>query len=302
MQAVVTEFLASLGITSLPSWLTLVIASLNVVLIIVMALIVRGVAKRLLSVLHARLLARAPGMEERKRIDTLDRIFGYIVSVVVGVVTIMLVLAELGISIAPLLATAGVVGIAISFGAQSLVKDYFTGFVMLMENQIRVGDSVDVAGKSGTVEEVTLRYVRLRDGEGAVHFVPNSAIATVTNHSRDFAYAVVDIGIGYSANLGYTYEVIQSVGQALRQDSTEGPKIIGDMEILGVTQLADSAVTVRVRMKVQPMDKWSVRRAILARVKEAFETQGIEIPFPQRVVHVVGQNAAPSKDPGYLTD
>lgn len=302
MQAVVTEFLASLGIDALPSWLTLVIASLNVVLIIVMALIVRSVAKRLLSVLHTRLLARAPGTEERKRIDTLDRIFGYIVSVVVGVVTIMLVLAELGISIAPLLATAGVVGIAISFGAQSLVKDYFTGFVMLMENQIRVGDSVDVAGKSGTVEEVTLRYVRLRDGEGAVHFVPNSAIATVTNHSRDFAYAVVDIGIGYSANLGRTYEVIQSVGQALREDATEGSKIIGDMEILGVTQLADSAVTVRVRMKVQPMDKWSVRRAILARVKESFEAQGIEIPFPQRVVHVVPQSAGPAQNHDYLSD
>lgn len=302
MQAVVTEFLASLGISALPSWLTLVIASLNVVLIIVMALIVRSVAKRLLRVLHTRLLARAPGTEERKRIDTLDRIFGYIVSVVVGVVTIMLVLAELGISIAPLLATAGVVGIAISFGAQSLVKDYFTGFVMLMENQIRVGDSVDVAGKSGTVEEVTLRYVRLRDGEGAVHFVPNSAIATVTNHSRDFAYAVVDIGIGYSANLGRTYEVIQSVGQALREDATEGPKIIGDMEILGVTQLADSAVTVRVRMKVQPMDKWSVRRAILARVKESFEAQGIEIPFPQRVVHVVAQSAGSVQNHDHLSD
>lgn len=302
MQAVVTEFLVSLGITSLPSWLTLVIASLNVMLIIVMALIVRSFAKRLLKALHGRLRARAPGVEERKRIDTLDRIFGYILSVVVSVVTVMLVLAELGISIAPLLATAGVVGIAISFGAQSLVKDYFTGFVMLMENQIRVGDSVDVAGKSGTVEEVTLRYVRLRDGEGAVHFVPNSAISTVTNNSRDFAYALVDIGIGYSVNLGRAYEVIHAVGQALRQDSTEGPKIIGDMEILGVNQLSDSAVTVRVRMKVLPMEKWSVRRAILAQIKEAFETQGIEIPFPQRVVHVVAQEPGTSQIAGRLSD
>ena len=150
--------------------------------------------------LHKRLLARAPGVEERKRVNTLDRIFGYILSVVIVVVTVMLVLSEMGISIAPLLATAGVVGIAISFGAQSLVKDYFTGFVMLMENQIRQSDVIDIANKTGTVEEVTLRYVRLRDGDGAVHFVPNSAISTVTNHSRDFAYSVVEIGVAYSVN------------------------------------------------------------------------------------------------------
>jgi small conductance mechanosensitive channel len=287
MQEVATDLLASMGITDIPPWISLVVASLNVVLIVVLALIVRRVAKRLLEVLHARLLSRSSDIEERKRIDTLDRIFSYTLSVIVGVVAIMLILSELGISIAPLLATAGVVGIAISFGAQSLVKDYFTGFVMLMENQIRQGDFIDVASKSGTVEEVTLRYVRLRDGEGAVHFVPNSAITSVTNHSRDFAYAVVELGVSYRANLGRTYEVIQGVGSALRQNPDLSPKIIGDMEILGVTQLADSAVTIRMRMKVKPLEQWGVRRAILAAVKEAFDAQGIEIPYPQRVIHTV---------------
>lgn len=287
MQTVVTEFLASLDVTSLPSWLTMLVASLNVLIIVVLALVARLLVNRLLKVVHSKLLARAPGIEERKRVDTLNRIFGYIVSVVIGVVTTMLVLAELGISIAPLLATAGVVGIAISFGAQSLVKDYFTGFVMLIENQIRQGDFVDVANKSGKVEEVTLRYVRLRDGEGAVHFVPNSAITTVTNHSRDFAYAVVDVGISYNANLGQTYEVIQSVGRSLRDNPETGPKILDNMEILGVNQLADSAVTIRVRMKVQPMEQWGIRRALLAEIKDAFDTQGIEIPYPHRVIRVL---------------
>lgn len=282
-----SELLASFGIVDPPPWMLLAASSLNIVLIIVLALIVRVIASRILKVVHTRLVARAPGSEERKRIETLNRIFGYIVSVVVWVVTGMLVLSELGISIAPLLATAGVVGIAISFGAQSLVKDYFTGFVMLLENQIRQGDFVDVAGKSGHVETVTLRYVRLRDGEGAVHFVPNSAISTVTNHSRSFAYAVVEIGVSYRANLGEVYDVIHEVGSQLREDPNLGLKILDDLEILGVNQLGDSAVTLRLRMKVQPLEQWGVRRAILAALKEAFEVHGIEIPYPHRVIRMV---------------
>jgi small conductance mechanosensitive channel len=287
MQEVVLELLQSFGWQDVPPWLLLVISSLNVVLVIVLALVTRRVLRRLLKVVHQRLVARAPGLEERKRINTLDRIFGYVVSVVISIVAIMLVLAELGISIAPLLATAGVVGIAISFGAQSLVKDYFTGFVMLMENQIRQGDFVDVAGKSGVVEEVTLRYVRLRDGEGAVHYVPNSAITTVTNHSREFAFAVIEIGVSYSANLGKTYEVIKDVGTKLKQDPAFAASILGDTEVLGVQQLADSSVTIRLRMKVLATEKWAVRRALLGALKEAFDAAGIEIPFPQRVVRMV---------------
>lgn len=291
MQELLLDLLTNAGITDIPSWALLLVSSLNVVVIIALALIARKVIGRLLNVVHKRLRARMTGIEERKRIDTIDRIFGYVASVVIGVITVMVVLAELGISIAPFLATAGVVGIAISFGAQSLVKDYFTGFVMLIENQIRQGDFVDVAGKSGSVEEVTLRYVRLRDGEGTVHFVPNSAITTVSNHSRDFAFAVVDIGIGYDANLGQTYDVIKEVGQALRKDPELGDKTLEDIEILGVTALADSAVTVRVRMKVVALEQWGVRRAILARLKQAFEAAGIDIPFPQRVVRIANPAA-----------
>lgn len=290
MQATTIELLSALGVTQIPSWFLLVMSSLNVAIIIIAAIVVRSIAKRLLMTLHKRLLARAPGIEERKRVNTLDRIFGYTLSVVIVVVTVMLVLSEMGISIAPLLATAGVVGIAISFGAQSLVKDYFTGFVMLMENQIRQSDVIDIANKTGTVEEVTLRYVRLRDGDGAVHFVPNSAISTVTNHSRDFAYSVVEIGVAYNVNLGHAYEVVKQVGAQLRMHSEYRQKIIDDIEILGVNQLGDSSVTLRLRMKVQPSEQWGIRRALLAALKEAFEANGIEIPYPQRVVHTVKEN------------
>lgn len=290
MEHLILESLASLGWEHIPKWAVLLISSLNLILIIVLAFVVRRVVGHLLNAIHVRLRKRMAGVEERKRVDTLNRIFGYVASVVIWVITIMVILAELGISIAPFLATAGVVGIAISFGAQSLVKDYFTGFVMLIENQIRQGDFVDVAGKSGYVEEVTLRYVRLRDGEGTVHFVPNSAITTVSNHSRDFAYAVVEIGVGYDVNLGQAYEVIKQVGTELRQDPEFESKILDDIQILGVNALGDSAVTIRIRLKVVALEQWVVRRAILAALKQAFQKSGIEIPFPQRVVRIQNQS------------
>ena len=294
MENVTSKILIALGWESIPAWASMLIASINVIIILIMAMVVRSAVRRLLATVHQRLSARAPGIEERKRVDTLGRIFGYITSVIIGVVTVMLVLSELGISIAPLLATAGVAGIAISFGAQSLVKDYFIGFVMLMENQIRQGDFVEAAGKSGSVEEVTLRYVRLRDGEGAVHYIPNSAITTVTNHSRQFAYAVVEIGVSYTANLGKIYEVITGVGKALREDPEQAPKVLDDIEIQGVNQLGDSSVNIRLRVKTDAAAKWAIRRELLARIKEAFDANGIEIPFPQRVLHVQQEAPPPS--------
>lgn len=290
MQQFILELAQSFGVDELPAWVMLVISSLNVVLIVALALIARRVLRRLLAAAHARWVAHVPGLEERKRIETLNRIAGYLISVIIGIVAVMLVLSELGISIAPLLATAGVVGIAVSFGAQSLVKDYFTGFVMLLENQIRQGDFIEVAGKAGSVEEVTLRYVRLRDGEGAVHFIPNSSITSVTNNSREFAFAVLEIGVSYNANLGQTFEVIKAVGQKIKEDSTFSAAILGDLDIQGVNQLADSAVTIRMRMKVVASEKFALRRALLREIKEAFDEAGIEIPFPQRVVHMVSKS------------
>lgn len=295
MRDALIELLQFMGMTTIPTWLGLVIASIHVILILIGAYVLRSTLNRFLNAVNKRLMDRAPGVEERKRLATLSRIFRYTASIVIGITAGMLVLSELGISIAPFLATAGVAGIAISFGAQSLVKDYFTGFVMLIENQIRQGDFIDAAGKSGTVEVVTLRYVRLRDGEGCVHYIPNSAITTVSNYSRHFAYALIDIGVGYQENLEKVYNVIRQVGTTMREDPDLGAKILDDIEILGVNQLADSAVMVRVRVKVIAMEQWYVKRAFLGRLKEAFDAQGIEIPFPQRTLRMAGSEALPVK-------
>ena len=278
---------SDLGLGQAAGWAKPVLSGVTVLLIVLLALLSAALARRFIMASHKRLAARAEGPEERKRIETLERVFRYIASVVVTVVAFMLVLSELGISIAPILATAGVAGLAIGFGAQSLVKDYFTGFVMLIENQIRVGDVVEVAGKVGAVEELTLRYVRLRDYEGAVHYVPNGAILTVTNRSRLFAFAVMDIGVAYKEDIERVSQVMKETATAFRSEPDWADKILDDLEIAGVDQWADSAVVIKCRLKTMAQEQWAVRRAFLGRLKNAFDRAGIEIPYPHRTVYTL---------------
>ena len=193
---------------------------------------------------------RDPG--QQSRIQTLGRVFRYTAAVVIWLVGGMLVLGELGISVAPLLATAGVAGVAIGFGAQSLIKDYFNGFFLLLEDQLRQGDVVDLGGPSGAVEEVTLRYVRLRNFDGHVIFVPNGEIKIVKNMTRDFAQAVIEVGVAYREEMDEALDVMRQVGQEMRADPVFGPKIADDAEIIGVEKWGDSAVTIRCRLKVIP--------------------------------------------------
>jgi len=271
--------------TELPGWAKALVALTNVFLILLISWALMRASGRVLRALNDQMGRAKPDPEERKRIETLMRVFRYIASVVIGAVTIMLVLSEMGISIAPILATAGVAGLAVGFGAQSLVKDYFTGFVMLLEDQIRVGDLVEVGGKTGAVEEVTLRYVRLRDVEGAVHYVPNGVIATVTNRSRDYAFSLVDVGVAYAENLDRVEGVIRDIGTAMQRDAEFGVRILAPVELMGVEQLADSAVILRCRFKVGPSEQGAVRREFQRRLKQEFDARGIEIPFPSRTVY-----------------
>jgi small conductance mechanosensitive channel len=191
----------------------------------------------------------------------------------------------LGISIAPVLAAAGVVGVAVGFGAQSLVKDYFNGFFLLLENQIRKDDVVEIADKAGLVEEITLRYIKMRDYEGNVHYVPNGQITTVTNRSRDFAYAVMDIRVAYDENIAKVMQIMHEVGASILQDAQLRDKVLDTLEIAGVDNLAESAVIIRCRMKVRPLEQWTIKREYLKRIKNAFDAQQIEIPFPHLTVY-----------------
>ncbi len=288
------DFLVSIGLTDSSELLNLTKTGLRITIIIVVAFVIKMIAGRLITNLKSYLKIKAEeNLEEYKRIDTLGRVFGYIATIVISVIAVIQILNELGISIAPVLAAAGIVGVAIGFGAQSLVKDYFTGFVLLLENQVRQGDVVEVGSKSGFVEEVTLRYIKMRDYGGNVHYVPNGTITTVTNMSREFAFAVIDIGVAYRENIEEVMKVMQSVGKTLRKDEEFKLKILDDMEMAGVDQLADSAVMIRCRFKVIPLAQWSIKREYFKRLKVAFDKKGIEIPFPHVTIYPgVDQNGS----------
>ena len=288
---------ADFNLATLRELLHLSAPALHILIILVLAAIAFRLARRLIRLLKEFMLQRAEdNLEEFKRIETLGRVFRYITSVVITVVAGMLVLSELGISIAPILAAAGVLGLAIGFGAQSLVKDYFSGFFLLLENQIRQGDVVSVADKSGFVEEMTLRYVKMRDYDGNVHFIPNGIITTVTNMSRQFAYAVIDIGVSYREDVDEVLAVMAQVGKELRENEALAPKILADLEIAGVDQLADSSVVLKCRFMVKALEQWTVKRAYLKRIKEVFDERGIEIPFPHLTIYpgVLKDGTAPA--------
>ncbi|WP_370262848.1 mechanosensitive ion channel family protein [Limnobacter sp.] len=255
------------------------------VVVIIAALVVLRIVKAAIDRVGGRMQSRGKTLDDQKRVETLTRVLKYIANVVILLLGALIALGTIGISIAPVLAAAGVVGLAVGFGAQSLVKDYFTGVVLLIENQIRAGDFVEIGGKSGTVENVTLRYVRLRDAQGNVHFVPNGQISSVTNSTMDFAYALIEVGIAYKEDVDSALKVMQTVGEQMAEDEELKSKILEPISVMGVQALADSAVTLRVRFKTTPGDQWALRREYFKRIKAAFDKVGIEIPFPHLTLY-----------------
>ncbi len=256
-------------------------AGLRIVVIVLLSWLAVVVSQRAIWTLRTRIASRMSDSGSVRRAETLGRVGRYLAAVVISLLAGTLVLSELGVSVAPILGAAGVAGLAVGFGAQSLVKDYVTGLFLLVEDQIRQGDVVKLDDHSGVVEEVTLRYVRLRDYDGHVHFVPNGAITSVVNMGRDHAQAVVDIGVAYTASLDATMKLMIDVAARLRSDPVYAGRILGDLEMAGIERLADSAVIIRARFKVAPLEQWTVRREFLRRLKLAFDDAGIEIPFPQ---------------------
>lgn len=280
------NLLATLGLSDPQTLWLLIKTSLRILLIMVIAAILIKISSKLIIKLKQHLKERAGGdAEELKRIDTLGRVFRYIASILIVVIAIVEVLHQLGISIAPILAAAGVVGVAVGFGAQSLIKDYFNGFFLLLENQIRQGDVVEAGGKGGFVEEVTLRHIKMRDYDGNVHYVPNGIITTVTNMSRGFAHSVIDIGVAYRENVDEVMQIMREVGEDMRTDEEFQFKILDNLEMAGIDKLGDSAVTIRCRFKVKALEQWTVRREFFKRIKEQFDKRGIEIPYPHLTVY-----------------
>lgn len=280
------QMIQQLGFTDYEQFLLIAHGVIKVLVILLVAFILLKLTGNLIKNVRLHLNQRAgDNLEESKRVDTMCRVMRYVLTVIIYAVTVIEILNEIGISIAPILGAAGVVGLAVGFGAQSLIKDYFNGFFILLENQIRQGDVVVAGDKAGFVEEVTLRHIRMRDYDGDVHYVPNGIITTVTNKSRDYAQSVIDIRVAYREDINTVIEVMQQVGDELYRDEIYSAKILTPLEMAGVDRLDDSAVIVRCRFKVLPLEQWTVRREYFKRIKYAFEKHNIEIPYPHLTLY-----------------
>ena len=250
----------------------------RIAVILLVAWALQAVAGRIIRAFRDRMAARTSSADELRRIDTVRTAFVRVATVVIVLIAGTAVLGELGISVAPILATAGVAGLAIGFGAQSLIKDYFNGFFLLLEDQIRDGDVVEILGRAGEVEDVTLRHVRLRDGDGYVHFIPNGEIKTVINRTRGHGYATIDAGVAGDVDCDAAFQAMRDVGAALRADPKFGPLILADVEVFGVERWELWGMLLRCRIKVLPPERDSVRREFTLRLAREFQARGLRTP------------------------
>jgi len=233
------------------------------------------------------LLPRAEGedAEASARTRTLVPLFIGVTRVVILLIAGLLMLSELGLDIAPLLAGAGILGLAVGFGAQTLVKDFLTGAFIILEDTIGVGDVVNVAGHAGIVESMGVRTIRLRDLAGTVHTVPYGEVATIQNLTKEFSFAPLDIGVAYREDIDRVISVMQEVAEEQRADPDFADLVLEPMEVLGLDQFADSAVIIKARIKTRPIRQWAVKRDYNLRLKRRFDAEGIEIPFPHRTLY-----------------
>jgi small-conductance mechanosensitive channel len=270
-------------------------AGSRIAAILVVTFILVSITRRLISGLEKFTATHAHDIEAQRRAATVSNVLRKLATILITAIATLAIFNTLGISILPFLATAGVAGIAIAFGAQSLVKDFFRGFFLLAENQIRQGDIVEVAGKSGVVEDLTLRYVQLRDYEGNVHYVPNGEIGVVTSSSRTFAYAVVDVSIALDQDVAPVLEIMRETGAQLRADSTFSSKILEDLDIAGIETWNDRGITLRARLKVRAHEQANVRREYLLRLKHAFDQADIQ--QPRSTVTFMERGGMPTSQP-----
>lgn len=248
-------------------------------------LLLAFVVVRLISVVISRAeseLTTGTGLdavERRKRAQTVSSLVRRTLVVLIWITAALMVLRELDVDITPVLAGAGIVGLAVGFGAQTLVRDIIMGFFLIVEDQIRVGDVATVNGIGGLVEQINLRTIVLRDLEGVVHVIPNGEIKTLANRTKDFSFYVIDLGIAYDADLERAVAAVQAAGASLMDDPRFAPSILAPVEILGVDDFKESFLTLKLRIKTVPLKQWEVGRELRRRIKQQLEREGLRIPL-----------------------
>jgi small conductance mechanosensitive channel len=283
----------------------------TIALIVVVALVVWEMTSAMIERYLAAEDETGETVERSQRARTLLPLLRNLVMIVLSVMVVLTVLSEIGLDIGPLLAGAGIVGLAIGFGAQTLVKDVIRGLFILLENSVSVGDIVTVGGHSGVVEAMSIRSIRLRNVSGIVYVVPFSEVTSVVNMTRDYSYALFDVGVAYRENVDDVIDAIRATAEELRQDPDHAGNIVDDIEIMGLERFDDSAVVVRARLRTVPGKQFGIRRAFNRLLKRRFDELGIEIPFPHRTIYfgedkegkappapvrVLGDDTPPDKD------
>ena len=223
----------------------------------------------------------------RKRITTLTGVLRTLVLVLIWAMVTVICLSQLGFDVAPIVAGAGIAGLAVGFGAQNLVRDVISGFFLVLENQVRVGDVAVVNGTGGLVETITFRTVVLRDLSGVVHVFPHGTVTTLANMTMEWSAYVLDVGVPYQEDTDRVVEIMRRVADEMRADSTYGSTILEPIEIFGVDDFRESAVTIKARLKTLPIEQWTVGREYRRRLKKAFDVAGVQIPFPHRSLDLV---------------
>ncbi len=222
--------------------------------------------------------------EAKKRAQPLGNILRHAFLIIITFVAVLMILGELGIQLGPLLATAGIGALAIGFGAQSLVKDVISGFFIILENQYRIGDVIEVAGVSGLVESVSLRKTVLRDLQGKVHTIPNGEIKVVSNLSKEWSRSVLDLGISYREDIDQVIDLLIRIGKEMESEESLKSAILEPLQILGVEKFDESQMVIRMMVKTAPLKQWDVGRELRRRIKIRFDEKGIQLHYPHRVL------------------
>jgi len=269
---------AGLSAESLAKWA--LASGLRVLFIVTLALVLSriitisiGRFERYVTETHGE-----PTIEQTKRARTLGGLIGRVAQAFIFSAAAVMVLDELQVDTKPLLAGAGILGLGVGFGAQTLVKDVISGFFLILENQVRVGDAAEINGTGGMVEAINLRTIALRDLRGAVHVFPHGSVTTLANLSKDFSYALLDVRVGYQHDTDEVEEVIRQAAAAVRADPLFAPHVLEPLQVLGIERLGEAGVVIRIRMKTVPLQQWEVARELRRRIKQAFDAKGIQIP------------------------
>jgi len=263
----------------------------SIIIIILLFLISMRLLNFLVSKLHGLILRRASksegqsNLEAEKRTNTLMGIVRGAGKIIIWIIFLMILLGKFGVNIGPILASAGIVGLAVGFGAQELVRDFISGFFILLEDQIRIGDVAIINGSGGVVEKIELRTITLRDFSGVVHIFQNGKINSLSNMTKEWSAMVFDIGVAYKEDVDQVMNIMKEVGANMQQDDEFKDKILEPIEVVGLDQFGDSALVIKARLKTQPIQQWAVGREYRRRLKIAFDKANIEIPFPHTTIY-----------------